>query len=245
MVCLRRSAGCASRRSRLILGVGCMADFVLQRKNMVEGQIRPSDVTDRRLLRIMLDIPRERFVPPPMRDLAYIDEHVCISAAGGQNARYLIAPRVLAKLIEHLELDEGDVVLDVGCGSGYSSAILARMARTVIALEADPALAEWATNALVALGIDNVRLVTGPLADGYAKEGPYNAILLNGAVPAVPKGLLDQLKSGGRLTGVILDNTFGGAAQWRRLDGVFDQRTIFEAGAPRLPGFERKTEFVF
>ena len=223
-----------------------MADFALQRKNMVEGQIRPSDVADRRLLRIMLEIPREQFEPPPMRALAYIDEHLCISAAGGgQNARYLIAPRILAKLIEHLELDEGDVVLDVGCGSGYSSAILARMARAVIALEADPSLAEWAKKTLLAVGIGNAAVVTGPLAEGCSKEGPYDGILLNGAVPAVPKGLLDQLKSGGRLTAVTSDDTVGQAAQWRRLDGVFDRRTIFEAGAPRLPGFERKTEFVF
>jgi protein-L-isoaspartate(D-aspartate) O-methyltransferase len=223
-----------------------MADFALQRENMVEGQLRPSDLTDRRLLRIMLEIPREQFVPPSMRALAYIDEDLCISTAGGrQNARYLLAPRVQAKLIQHLELDERDRVLDVGCGSGYSSAILARMAGAVVALEADAALAEQAAKALAAVGTDRVALVTGPLAEGYARGGPYDAILVNGAVPEVPQGLLDQLKDGGRLTSVISDDTFGRAAQWRRLGTTFDQRTIFEAGAPRLPGFARRAEFVF
>jgi hypothetical protein len=128
---------------------------------------------------------------------------------------------------------------------GYSSAILARIAHKVVALEADPALAEQAKKALAAIGIDNVAVVTRPLAEGYAEEGPYDAILLNGAVPDVPKGLLDQLKEGGRLMAVITDDAFGRASQWRRLRATFDARTIFEAGAPRLPGFERKAKFVF
>jgi protein-L-isoaspartate(D-aspartate) O-methyltransferase len=156
-----------------------------------------------------------------------------------------MAPRVLAKLIQHLELGERDLVLDVGCGPGYSSAILAKMAQTVVALESDPALAEQATKALATVSIDNAVVVTGPLPEGFAKEGPYDAILLNGAVTQVPKGLLDQLKDGGRLVAVISDHTFGRATQWRRLGATFDARPLFDAGAPPLPGFERKAEFVF
>jgi protein-L-isoaspartate(D-aspartate) O-methyltransferase len=223
-----------------------MVDFALQRKNMVENQILPSDVTDRRIPRIMLEIPRDHFVPPSVRALAYMDQDLCIAGtAVARTGRYLLAPRVLAKLIQHLELSERDLVLDVGCGTGYSSAILARMAQTIVALESDLALAEQATRALAAVSVDNVAVVTGPLAAGFADEGPYDAILLNGAVPEVPMGLLDQLKDGGRLVAVISDNIFGTATQWRRLSATFPSRPIFDAGAPPLPGFARKVQFVF
>jgi protein-L-isoaspartate(D-aspartate) O-methyltransferase len=222
-----------------------MSNFALQRKNMVESQVRPSDVTDRRILRIMMEIPREQFVPPSARDLAYMEEHVCISGPADRYPRYLMAPRVLAKLIQHLELGERDRVLDVGCGTGYSSAILAKIAQTVVAVESDADLAERATSALAAVGIDNVAVVVGPLAAGFPDKGPYEGILLNGAVPQVPKGLIEQLKDGGRLAGVVSDHTFGQGAQWRRLGASFDARPIFDAGVPRLPGFERKPQFVF
>ena len=222
-----------------------MSNFALQRKNMVENQVRPSDVTDRRILRIMLEIPREQFVPPSARDLAYMEEHICISGPADRSPRYLMAPRVLAKLIQHLELGERDRVLDVGCGTGYSSAILAKIAQSVVGLESDPALAAQATRTLAAVGIDNVAVITGPLAGGFPDGGPYDGILLNGAVPQVPKGLLEQLKDGGRLVGVVSDSTFGQGTQWRRNGAAFDARPIFDAGAPRLPGFERKPQFVF
>jgi protein-L-isoaspartate(D-aspartate) O-methyltransferase len=222
-----------------------MNNFALQRKNMVENQVRPSDVTDRRIPRIMLEIPREQFVPPSARDLAYMEEHICITGSADRYPRYLVAPRVLAKLIQHLELGERDRVLDVGCGTGYSSAILAKIAQTVVGLESDPELADQATRTLAAVGIGNVAVVTGPLAAGFPNQGPYDGILLNGAVPQVPKGLLEQLKDGGRLVGVVSDSTFGQSTQWHRNGAAFDARPIFDAGAPRLPGFERKPQFVF
>jgi protein-L-isoaspartate(D-aspartate) O-methyltransferase len=223
-----------------------MGDPTLQRKNMVESQIRPSDVTDRRILRAMSDIPRERFVPAQVRDLAYMDQDVpVIAPARHRGARYLLAPRVLAKMVQALELGARDRVLDVGCATGYSSALLAKLARTVVALEHAPALAEQARIALAQQGVENVQVVVTTLASGYPGAGPYDAILLNGSVPDAPKPLLDQLKEHGRLVAVLAANTFGKATVWRRVGGLYDPRPVFDAGAPRLPGFDREAEFVF
>jgi protein-L-isoaspartate(D-aspartate) O-methyltransferase len=223
-----------------------MVEFALQRKNMVEGQVQPSDVTDRRILRAMLEVPRERFAAPDKRATAYMDETLLVAGPrGALPARYMMAPRVLAKLIQALELEETDLVLEVGAGTGYASAVLARIARAVIALDSDAALVEQARATLSALGIANVTLATGELAAGVPSEAPYDAILINGAVPDVPAALLDQLKDGGRLTAVVADGAIGRAVQWRRLGGTFDARALFDAAAPRLPGFERKAEFVF
>jgi protein-L-isoaspartate(D-aspartate) O-methyltransferase len=148
-------------------------------------------------------------------------------------------------MIQALELGEQDVVLEVGASTGYATAVLARIARSVIALEADAALAELARASLGSLGVANATIMTGDLAAGVPDAAPFDAILINGAVPDVPAQLLDQLKDGGRLVAVVAEGVVGRAMQWRRLGGTFDARALFDAGAPRLPGFERKAEFVF
>ena len=223
-----------------------MADFALQRKNMVEGQVQPSDITDRRILRAMLEVPRERFAPAGKQATAYADEMLPVKdTRGGAPARHMTAPRILAKMIQALELGEQDLVLEVGACTGYATAVLARVARKVIALEADATLAEQARATLGLLGVANATIMTGDLAAGVPAEAPFDAILINGAVPDVPAQLLDQLKDGGRLVAVVAEGAVGRAMQWRRLGGTFDARAVFDAGAPRLPGFERKVEFVF
>lgn len=223
-----------------------MGNFAMQRKNMVENQVRPSDIVDRRILRAMLEIPREMFVPDEVRPLAYMDRDVRISPEGDPlGARCLLAPSVHAKLIQSLDLDERSLVLDVGCGTGYGSAIMARLAQTVVGLECDPALAEAATKALSTLSIDNVVIVMGDLTAGWPGEGPYDAILLNGVVPEVPAALLDQLKDGGRLAAVESDAGVSRARLWQRSGSHVSSRSLFEAAAGPLPGFERKPQFVF
>ncbi len=224
-----------------------MVDPVLQRLNMVESQVRPSDVTDRRVVTAMSNTPREAFVPPAMKPLAYMDEAIALTVAkpGKNAARALMAPRVLAKLLQALDLSETDVVLDIGCATGYSTAILAEIAETVVALESDPELSEQASENLSSLSLDNTAVVTGTLKDGYANEGPYDAIFLGGAVPEVPDDLLDQLKDGGRLVTVVSNGPVSRAVIWRRLGEAFDCEEAFEAAAPELPGFERKAAFSF
>lgn len=223
-----------------------MTSFEVQRTNMVESQVRPADVTDRRIVRAMLEVPRELFVPPPARAMAYMDQDLLVAPAqSGRGARYLLAPRVLAKMIQHLELADADHVLEVGCATGYGAAVLARIAASVIALDSDTRLLQQAQAALDAAGIEKVVLVADDPTLGCPSEGPYDAILLPGLVAEVPAALLDQLKDGGRLVSILSDNGIGRAMQWRRLGGTFDARPVFDANAPVLPGFERAPVFVF
>jgi protein-L-isoaspartate(D-aspartate) O-methyltransferase len=221
-----------------------MVSFDLQRKNMVESQVRPSDMTDRRILRAMQEVPRELFAPAETRATAYMEQDLAVSF--GPRRRYVLAPRLFAKLAQQLELGERAAVLEVGSATGYGAAVLSRFARSVVALEPDPALGQAALAALTATGsIVNVKVVSGPLAAGWAAEGPYDSILVSGAIPEVPVALLDQLKDGGRLAAVVTGDGIGRLMQWRRMGATFDGRTVMEATAPALPGFERQPAFVF
>jgi len=218
-----------------------MTDFATQRTNMVDSQVRPSDVTDRRILRAMLALPREIFVPEQVKATAYMDEHLAL----GHGGRYMLAPRTFAKLVQLLAIGEDDAVLDVGCATGYSTAVLATLARSVVGLEENAALAQRAQTALADLGRTNAVINTGPLTHGAPGEGPFDAILVNGCVADVPDALLDQLKDGGRLAAVRADGRVGQATVWRRHGTSFDARPAFDAGAPLLPGFEKQPGFVF
>jgi protein-L-isoaspartate(D-aspartate) O-methyltransferase len=217
-----------------------MNDFATQRINMVDSQVRPSDVTDRRILRAMLALPRETFVPGQVEATAYMDEHLAL----GQG-RYLLAPRTFAKLVQLLTIGEDDAVLDVACATGYSTAVLATLARSVVGLEGNAGLAQQAQTALAGLGRTNTMVKTGELTAGAPGEGPFDAILINGCVVDVPDALLDQLKDGGRLAAVRSDGPVGQATLWRRHGTSFDARPAFDAGAPLLPGFEKQPGFVF
>ncbi len=223
-----------------------MTDSIEQRLNMVESQVRPSDVTDRRIIRAMLEVPREAFVPDGLKALAYMDEAVpAEQRPGGKPVRTLLAPRTFAKLVQLAEIEANAIVLDVGCATGYSTAVLARLAKAVVAVEVDAALAARATSTLRQLKVNNALLIEGPLPLGAPSHAPFDAILLEGAVPRVPQALLEQLKDGGRLVGVIAEGAFGRAEVWRRSGKAYDARPAFDAGAEPLPGFSRQAEFVF
>lgn len=223
-----------------------MSNYETARLNMVESQIRPNQVTDGRILRAMATIPRERFVPASMRALAYMDQEVPLRAASRDApARYLMAPLPLARLIQLADIGASDLVLEVGAATGYATAILARLAGAVVALEQEPALAETAARVLGELGVDNVASVIGPLAEGYPQEGPYDAIVLLGSVPEVPEKLLAQLKDGGRLVAIVADNGLGKATLFEKVSGDISSRAMFDAWASPLPGFERAPAFTF
>jgi protein-L-isoaspartate(D-aspartate) O-methyltransferase len=223
-----------------------MIDFAAARRIMVDSQVRTSDVTDLRLVAAMQAVPRERFVPAGQADLAYLDFDIPVGAAQpGWPARCLLKPMVLAKLLQAADVAEGDHVLDVGCATGYSSAVLARLAGAVIAVEEDAGLAERARENLRAAGASQVQIVSGPLADGARAQGPYDVILVNGAFEVAPKVLLHQLKPGGRLVGVLGRGPAGKAMLYCSIGGDCGGRPIFDAAAPPLPGFAAPAAFVF
>jgi protein-L-isoaspartate(D-aspartate) O-methyltransferase len=208
---------------------------------MVDGQLRTSDVSDRRIITAMLELPRERFVAPSDAPLAYLD----FDAPIGQGGRRLLKPMVLARLIQAAEIGSDARVLDVGCATGYSSAILARLAHAVIALEQDPALAEQTRENLSAVGADNVEVVVGPFPQGWPGQAPYDAILLNGAAEVMPQGLLRQLRDGGRLVAVVGRGPGSKAVRYLSTAGQTSGLQIFDAAAHPLPGFAEPPAFVF
>lgn len=215
-----------------------MTDFAAARRYMVDGQVRTQDVTDLRIIGAMLDVPRERFVPAAKAGLAYLDLDVPLGE--GAKARRLLKPMVLAKLIQAAAPGSGDRVLDVACGTGYSSAILSQLAGTVVALEEDAALARQAEKNL---GV-RVEVVTGPLTDGWASGAPYDVILMNGATEIVPHKLLGQLNNGGRMV-CVSGTAPGKATLYLRSGGEAGGRALFDATAPILPGFAKAPSFVF
>jgi protein-L-isoaspartate(D-aspartate) O-methyltransferase len=223
-----------------------MEDFDALRTRMVDRQLRTEDVTDYAILAAMGELPREQFVPPRLRSLAYIDVDLSVKDAGGAlPARYLMEPAPFARLIQAAEIEPTDIVLDVGCATGYSTAVLARLADSVVAVEVDAELAVLAGENLVDLGVANAAVVTGPLTAGYPSEGPYDVIFLGGAVEVVPDTLFEQLKEGGRLVGVV---GYGRAAQavlFTRTSGDIGSRPLFNAHLQPLPGFNKLKAFVF
>ena len=217
-----------------------MTDFAAARRNMVEGQVRTADVTDLRIQSAMLEIPRERFVPSALADLAYLDLDLPVGKSG---SRRLLKPMVFAKLIHAAEISSADRVLDVGCATGYGAAILARLAREVFALEDDEDLARMARLALS--DQQNVRLVTGPLIAGWAKDASYDVIVLEGATEIAPQSFLGQLRDGGRLVGILGSGPGAKAMLYYRSRDELGGRPIFDASAAVLPGFAKSPVFAF
>ena len=221
-------------------------DFEAARVKMVENQIRTTDVTSHSVLNAFLTVPRENFVPEKSKLLAYIDNDIEIApAAAGKPARFLMEASPLAKLLQLGAITKQDKVLDVGCGTGYASAILSRLADKVIALDSDEDLAAKTKANVAALGYDNVTVVTGDLEKGNAGNGPYDVIFINGSIEQLPQGLLDQLSEDGRLITVIGYGHAARATVFMRERGAVSENVFFNASIKPLPGFAKAKEFVF
>jgi len=217
-----------------------MIDFAKARRMMVDGQIRPSDVTDHGVIAAMGEVPRERFVPDDLAAVAYLDRDIPVDPK-----RSLLKPMVIARMVQALELRDGAKVLDVAGGTGYTAAILARLAGSVVALEDDAARSRRCGELVRALGATNVTTVSGPLDAGWPALAPYDAIIINGACEVEPQTLLRQLGNGGRLVGVFGTAPATKATLYRVDNGEIGYRPLFSAAAPLLPVFAKAPAFVF
>ena len=221
-----------------------MSDFATARQKMVDGQVRTSDVTDRRILDAMQSLPREDFVPEEKRPLAYLDLDLDVGVGGSK--RYLIKPMLTAKLLQAAEIQPTDTVLIVGCATGYAAAVASRLAAKVIATESDSTLVARGKDILSKLDLqETVTIQTAEPAAGFPAAVPFNVIMLNGATEIAPEGLYQQLADGGRLVGVFASQRPSRAMIVTRSHGDFGHRILFDAAAPGLPGLERRPEFVF
>lgn len=219
-----------------------MVDFAQARRIMVDSQLRTFDVNDIPLLDAMNAIPRERFVAPGLESLAYMDQDIAVSH--GPERRRMLAPMIAARMIQALGIRRGERALDVACGLGYTCAVLSELGAETVGLEESPDLAAAAASRLAAFGMP-VRVVSGPLQQGWAEEAPYDAILVNGAVEVRPEGLLRQLVQGGRLVCIQGRGRAARATLYVRSGDAFGARSLFDAAAPLLAGFQAEPGFVF
>lgn len=206
---------------------------------MVDTQVRPNDVTSYPVIDAMLSVPREQYVPDSRRDVAYAGNNLNIAPG-----RVLLEPRTLGKMMEALDLQNTDLVLDVGCGYGYSAAVMARIAQAVVAVEQDAALSGEAEMRLTEQEVFNAAVVHGPLSEGCPAQGPYDAMLIEGAIEIMPEALAAQLREGGRIVALFHEGNLGVVRIGHKIDGRINWRFIFNAGAPLLPGFDKPRSFV-
>lgn len=216
-----------------------MSDYSARRMMMVDTQVRPSDVTKVPIIEAMLAVPREAFVPAARREAAYVGQNVPLISG-----RVVLEPRTLAKMLDALDIQPTELVLDLGAGLGYSTAVIARMAEAVVAVEEDETLAADATRALAAQGVDNAAVMAAALTAGAPKHGPYDVITVQGGVEQMPDAILAQLKDGGRIGAIFMEGALGTVKIGYKEGGRMTWRFAFNAAAPVLPGFAAERSFA-
>lgn len=217
-----------------------MTNFDVAREAMVDCQVRPSDVTKYPIIRALLNTPREEYVPESKRSVAYVGDHIALTSD-----RHILDPRTFAKMLDALNIRSNELVLDIACGTGYSTAITAQLAQAVVAVEDDPSLANKASEILAEQNVDNAIVVNALLNIGSEKHGPYDVIILQGAIEDFPSALRDQLKEGGRIAAILKDGVMGQCCIGIKRNGTIAWNPSFDATAPILDGFEKSKEFAF
>lgn len=222
-----------------------MIDHELERTNMVDCQLRTYDITSHAVLDAIAVIPREKFVDRSLAPIAYLDEDIALGVSTDNVPRYLMEPAQFARLLQIADIKSQDIVLDVGCATGYSTAVLARLCGSVVAVEQDKNLVDIATQNLINQQVDNAVVVESKLSQGYAAESPYDVIFVGGAIECEPVELLGQLKSGGKLVTVVGTGNAGQATIYYKNDQQTSSRSFFNCAVWTLPGFQSKPGFEF
>jgi protein-L-isoaspartate(D-aspartate) O-methyltransferase len=217
-----------------------MQDYAAQREAMVEGQVRPADVTGHAVIAALRAVPREVYVPAAQRPFAHMGDNVPLAPG-----RVLLAPRTFGKMLDALDIGPGELVLDIGAGHGYSAAVIARIAQAVVAVEEDPAMADEADRLLTEEQVDTAVLVRGVLAHGAPRHGPYDVIVIEGGAERIPEAIADQLKPGGRIAAPMIEAGLGVVRIGYKTAQGISWRFAFNALAPVLPGFEAEPGFRF
>lgn len=217
-----------------------MPDYARQRQIMVASQLLASGATDERLLEVMGAVPRERFIPAGKREIAYADAPLELVSR-----RWLLSPGTFARLVQLARIEPGDRVLDVGCATGYSTAVLAQLAARLTGLEEDADLVRIASETLRGMDVGQVDIVQGRLAEGHRARAPYDAIVVEGGMQQEPDKLLAQLADGGRLVGILQHEAQGHAMVYLNEGGTIGRRMAFDASAHVLAAFREPAGFVF
>lgn len=217
-----------------------MTDYKAARTAMVDCQIRPSDVTKYPIIEALLAVPREEYVPARSRSIAYIGDHLAL-----ENNRVILDPRCFAKMLDALNIQPDEMVLDLGCGLGYSTAVIAQLAEFVVAVEEDADMATEASANLSTQSVDNAVVIEGSICEGAAKHGPYDVIIAEGGVEDIPEAITDQLKENGRIAAFFLEGALGECRVGVKKNGKTSWRNVFSAAAPLLPGCAKEPQFSF
>lgn len=217
-----------------------MSEYTAARTAMVDCQVRPSDVTKYPIIDALLTIKRETFVPKNKASVAYAGEHISLGAG-----RYLLDARTFGKLLDAVNIQPDDMVLDIGCGMGYSAAVIATMASVVVGVESDEDLAEQAAKNLIDQDIDNALVIHGDLASGHKKHAPYDVVIFEGSIETLPASIADQVKEGGRLAAIFMNDGVGQCRIGHKSGDTISWKNAFDATAPMIPGFEQEQPFTF